>query len=66
MVIFYYCVKLFGDIARFIYFSKIKKNKEDKNDALKMIQCEKCKTYIPKSEARLENGKTICQKDHEI
>lgn len=68
MIIFYYCIKLFGDIARFIYFSKKTESKENLNqekNELKMTQCEKCKIYIPKSEAFIKNGKIFCKKDYD-
>ncbi|HIH2763762.1 MAG TPA: PP0621 family protein [Candidatus Azoamicus sp.] len=48
------------------YFKNKKKNENnfDSNISLNMLQCEKCKIYISKSEAYILNGKIYCKKDH--
>lgn len=57
------------ELIYFLFFNK-KKNKENEmhqennSDTVKMIQCEKCKTYISKQEAYTSNGKTFCKKEH--
>jgi len=60
-------------IIKFIAFfltqrfkNEIKENESfKKDDALKMLQCEKCKVYIAKSEAYVVNGKVLCKKKHD-
>lgn len=58
------------ELIYFLFFNKKKNtNENDKNlnensNTVKMIQCEKCKTYISKSEAYTSNGKTFCKKEH--
>lgn len=48
------------------YFRKKNSLKEnvESNISLSMIQCEKCKTYIAKSDAYFSNGKFFCKKEH--
>jgi len=71
MLLFFFVFRLFSYLFRFIYFFKsrrFKKNDENVNTendyALKMLQCEKCKVYVAKSEAYIHNGKVYCKKDH--
>lgn len=50
-----------------IFYFKNKKNNDhnsNSNISLSMLQCEKCKTYISKSEAYILNGKVYCKKEH--
>ena len=59
-------VQLFNFILKFISFYKQKKNNVNSSNntsSLNMIQCDKCKIYLTKSEAHLSNGKFFC-KDH--
>lgn len=32
--------------------------------SLNMLQCEKCKIYVSKSDAHIVNGKVFCKKEH--
>lgn len=71
ILIFFLLLRMIGYVLGFIYFVVTKKYKKDKNVinlnqtyALKMLQCEKCKVYIMKSEAYFLNGKVYCKKEH--
>ncbi len=71
MFLFFFFIRLFNYIFKFIFFflnNKVKKDNSDmtlKNDCtLKMLQCEKCKIYIAKTEAFILNGKVFCKKEH--
>lgn len=46
------------------YFKKKHINNDDKDLSLNMVQCDKCKVYISKSEAFYYDGKFFCKKDH--
>lgn len=54
----------------FVIFYLKKKNIKDSSTAfnseisLNMLQCEKCKLYVSKSEAYIINGKVFCKKEH--
>lgn len=49
----------------FFYFKKNKSKSASKEvDSLNMLQCDKCKTYVLKSEAYFLNGKIFCKKEH--
>lgn len=72
MLAFFIVMRLVGYIFQLIYFLFFNKNKnhkkesnaEDDTNTVKMLQCEKCKTYISKSEAYISNGKIFCKKEH--
>lgn len=71
MFLFFLVIRIFSYIFRFIYFFGSKKFQNTKNAdnadqayALNMLQCEKCKVYIVKSEAYMSNGKVYCKKEH--
>ncbi|HIH2763138.1 MAG TPA: PP0621 family protein [Candidatus Azoamicus sp.] len=73
MLAFLIIMRIAGYIFQLIYFLFFNKNKNYKKDekypedeitTVKMLQCEKCKTYISKSEAYTSNGKTFCKKEH--
>lgn len=73
MLAFLIIMRLAGYIFQLIYFLFFNRNKNYKKDekypdnelnTVKMLQCEKCKTYISKSEAYTLNGKTYCKKEH--
>lgn len=69
MLSFYFLIKLFSYIFKFIIFLKNKKlnknnNEINENKTLKMLQCENCKIYVVKSEAYICNGKIFCKKEH--
>jgi len=59
-----------GVIYNFIFFYFRKKNIKSSNTSsnsevsLNMLQCEKCKLYVTKSEAYIINGKIFCKKEH--
>ncbi|HIH2763771.1 MAG TPA: PP0621 family protein [Candidatus Azoamicus sp.] len=59
-----------GVIYNFIIFYFRKKNIKSSNTSsnsevsLNMLQCEKCKLYVTKSEAYIINGKVFCKKEH--
>jgi len=68
MVVFFIVMRLLIYLLGFINFLFRKNKKNDDTttkdiDALKMLQCEKCKTYIAKSEAYMHNGKVFCKKE---
>ncbi|HFL8819373.1 MAG TPA: hypothetical protein V7792_00490 [Candidatus Azoamicus sp. OHIO2] len=65
MFIFYIFLRFSNFIIKFLYSLFYKKNNplEQKSQALKMLQCDKCKIYITKTDATIINGKTFC-KDH--
>lgn len=70
MLVFVIVMRLAGYIFQLIYFLFFKKNNQniinntENEKALKMLQCEKCKTYISKSEAYASKGKFFCKKEH--
>jgi len=75
MFLFYFVLRSLSYVFKFIYFlgnKRFKKQGEsdnvdsNQNYALKMLQCEKCKVYVAKSEAYIVNGKIFCKKDHSI
>lgn len=73
MLLFFFVIRIFSYIFRFIYFFGSKKFQKTKNTedadqsyALNMLQCEKCKVYIVKSEAYMSNGKVYCKKEHSV
>lgn len=35
-------------------------------DSLSMLQCDKCKIYVLKSDAYFYNGKVYCKKEHSV
>lgn len=59
-----------GIIYNFIIFYFKKKNIKSSDTSsnsevsLNMLQCEKCKLYVTKSEAYIVNGKIFCKKEH--
>ncbi|HIH2762819.1 MAG TPA: PP0621 family protein [Candidatus Azoamicus sp.] len=59
-----------GFLYNFVIFYLKKKNIKDSNTAsnsemsLNMLQCEKCKLYVSKSEAYIIDGKVFCKKEH--
>ena len=73
MIVFIFVLNILTRVFKFILFfvtqrfkNEIKENDSfEKNDALKMLQCEKCKTYIIKSEAHIIDGKIFCKKNHD-
>jgi len=71
MFLFFLIIRVFSYMFKFIFFfgnKKFQNNKTsesvDQNYALNMLQCEKCKIYVSKSEAYIFNGKVYCKKDH--
>lgn len=71
MLAFLIIMRLAGYIFQLVYFLFFNKNytqnkihPEDELDTVKMLQCDKCKTYISKSEAYTLKGKTFCKKEH--
>ena len=74
MFIFFFILRVLSYVFRFVSFfltqrfkSEIKENDAfKKDDALKMLQCEKCKVYVAKSEAYIKNGKIYCKEDHSL
>jgi uncharacterized protein len=48
------------------YFKKKTPNIQKSNSevSLNMLQCEKCKLYVSKSDAYIINGKVFCKKEH--
>lgn len=65
MFIFFMFLRFSNFIIKFIYslFYKKHSNFEQQNQALKMLQCDKCKIFITPTDAHISNGKTFC-KDH--
>ncbi len=63
---------LIAQIINFIYnfiifyFKKKAANIPQSNSevSLNMLQCEKCKIYVSKSDAHIVNGKVFCKKEH--
>lgn len=72
MFFFYYFLKFLSFFTKFIYFFFKKKylnenfnDNENKTDStIKMLQCEKCKIYILKTDAYIYNGRVFCKKEH--
>ncbi len=73
MFLFFFLLRVLGYIFKFIYFLVNKRftNRENSGNtdsnqsyALKMLQCEKCKVYVAKSEAYVLNGRIFCKKEH--
>ncbi|HIH2762507.1 MAG TPA: PP0621 family protein [Candidatus Azoamicus sp. MARI] len=72
MLAFLIIMRLAGYVFQLIYFLFFNKDKNYKKNehypenevAVKMLQCEKCKTYISKSDAYTSNGKNFCKKEH--
>jgi uncharacterized protein len=44
-----------------IYYMFKKSNKKVENDENEFVQCEKCKTFILKKDAKFKNGKYYCK-----
>ncbi|WP_024787869.1 MULTISPECIES: PP0621 family protein [unclassified Lebetimonas] len=42
-------------------FRPNKKIKKDNNDENEFVQCEKCKTFVLKKDAKFKNGKYYCR-----
>ena len=70
MVIFLFFIRFINYIIRLFLFLKNKPNiiekESDLTSSLNMLQCEKCKTYVLKSEAYFINGKVYCKKEHSL
>ncbi|MDP2763161.1 MAG: hypothetical protein Q8O27_01435 [Enterobacteriaceae bacterium] len=73
LILFFLFMKLVDYTIKFIFFAKNKSinNKMDESSSkssdshgLNMLQCEKCKTYIVKTDAHYHNGKVYCKKEH--
>ncbi len=69
MFVFYIFLRFIGYIVKFLYFLSNKNFQNNKasyqdNKTLKMLQCEKCKVYVAKSEAYISNGRVFCKKEH--
>ena len=72
MVLFFLLLKALSYLIKFFIFIKNKNtnltendlDKKDSLSSLNMIQCEKCKIYISKEEAKYYNGKAFCKKEH--
>jgi len=71
MILFFVFLRFINYIVRLVLFLKTKsktKNNEKSEaiSSLKMLQCDKCKTYVLKSDAYFINGKVYCKKDHSL
>ncbi len=75
MLIFVYFIRLLGYVFKFVYYfnNKSFNNRAQhadasiiKDSALKMLQCEKCRVYVAKSEAYVLGGKIFCKKEHSL
>ncbi len=69
MLLFYFVIQMCVYIFKFVYFFISRKHNKnipsnDQPNALNMLQCDKCKIYVVKSEAYMLNGKIFCKKEH--
>ena len=74
MIFFFLVLKVLTYFLKFFLFFKNKNNNlngdglnnSDHINSLNMLQCEKCKIYLPKDDGLYHKGKFFCKKEHII